>query len=131
MTQTGAHRSMAVPITARRDTTMKRRIRTVVGVTTLLTTCLTAPALAANDRMQLECTGGDLAGTTIERTNGSSWWAQPDDTVYTTRYIRVTDEQGDTLYEHNHGKKSGPTQSCVGNHFGSTWYVEIVAAGSH
>jgi hypothetical protein len=110
---------------------MKRSLRTVVGVATLLTTCLAAPALAANDRMQLECIGGDLAGTTLERTNGSSWWSQPSGSVSTTRSISVTDADGTTVYEHTYGKKSGPAQSCVAQHYGYTWQVEIVAAGSH
>jgi hypothetical protein len=108
---------------------VKRRISTAVFVTTLLTASLSVPALAANERMELECTGGDLEGTTLERTNGSSWWEQSSGTVYTTRSILVT-HQYDTVYEHTYGKKSGPAQTCVADHFGFTWHVEVVAAGS-
>jgi hypothetical protein len=109
---------------------VKRRICTAVFATTLLTASLSAPAVAASDRMELKCTGGELAGTTLERTNGSSWWEQPTGTVYTTRSIVVTHEEYGTVYEHTYGKKSGPAQSCIADHFGFTWSVEIVAAGS-
>ncbi len=109
---------------------MKRRISTAVFVTTLLTASLSAPALAANERMELTCIDGDLEGTTLERTNGSSWWVQPSGSVYTTRSILVTHEDHGTVYEHTYGKKSGPAQTCIGEHFGFTWQVEVVAAGS-
>jgi hypothetical protein len=41
----------------------------------------------------------------------------------------VTDGQGDTVYEHTYGKKSGPAQTCAADHYGFTWDVEVVAAG--
>lgn len=52
------------------------------------------PAAAASERMQLECTSGPLAGHTVERSNGSSWWAAEDGTVYTTKSITVSGDEG-------------------------------------
>lgn len=88
------------------------------------------PAAAGRERMQLDCDAGDLAGHTLERTNGSSWWDVEDGTVYATKSLTITSGT-DVVFEHDYGKRSRVTVTCTGiNHSGLTWNLEIVEAGS-
>ena len=87
------------------------------------------PATAGSERMQLECLSGDLAGHTLERTNGSSWWDVEDGTVYTTKSLTITSGD-DVVYERDYGKRSRVAVTCTGDHFDWTWNLEVVEAGS-
>jgi hypothetical protein len=87
------------------------------------------PASAGAERMYLECESGTLNGTTIERSNGASWWDVNDRTVYTTRHIRIEHADFGVVHEHTFGAKSGPVDTCTADHFGFSWTVEVVRAG--
>jgi hypothetical protein len=108
---------------------MRIRTITTAAVTAALITTLGAPAIAQAERMRLECTGGDLEGRTFERSNGYSWWDVADDTVYTTRSIEVVYDD-EVVHSQELGRKSGPAETCIAEHFGSTWTVELVRAGA-
>ena len=110
---------------------MKLRTTALAAITMGLAMSAPGVALGASDRMELHCDSGSLQGTTLERTNGASWWNVEDGTVYTTRSILVTDESNSTVFEHDYGKKSGESETCIGQHFGSTWHVSVVEAGEH
>lgn len=88
---------------------------------------LPGPALAASDRMQLECQGTSLV---VERTNGASWWGS-DGTVYTTQYLRIEDARG--TFEKRYGHVAQDHISCVADHdvhgSSSRWTVHLVLAG--
>lgn len=87
-----------------------------------------APAGASGERMQLHCDSGTLAGHTLERTNGSSWWDVESGTVFTTKSLTVSD--GDAVvYEKDYGTKHGAVESCVADHVDFTWEVELVESG--
>lgn len=79
--------------------------------------------------MELHCDSGDLAGRTLERSNGSSWWDVADRTVYTTKSIVSTDGQ-DVVHHHEYGNKSGTPETCTGQHFEWTWDLTVVEAGA-
>lgn len=85
------------------------------------------PAAAGNERMQLHCESGDLAGRTLERSNGSSWWDVADGTVYTTKWVTVSGGE-DVVYHHEYGKKSGTPETCTAQHFEWTWDLVVVEA---
>ena len=88
----------------------------------------TASPAGAAERMRLNCASGTLAGHTIERTNGSSWWDVNSGTVFTTKSMSVR-EGNESVYEKDYGVKSGEVESCVADHFDFTWEVELVEAG--
>lgn len=87
-----------------------------------------APAGASGERMQLHCDSGTLAGHTLARTNGSSWWDVEFGTVFTTKSL-VISEGGEVVYEKDYGTKTGTVESCVADHFDFTWEVELVESG--
>lgn len=87
------------------------------------------PAAAGSERMQLHCASGSLQGHTLERTNGSSWWDVDTGTVYTTKSLTVSDDQG-IVHQQDYGKKSQAAETCTAQHFEWTWDVEVVDAGS-
>ena len=113
------------------------KLRTSAAVAAALTMAMSVSlpqvAFADSERMQLHCESGSLAGRTLERSNGASWWDVEDGTVYTTRSIRVTDGEGNIAYQHDYGRKSGDAGTCVGEHsgpgFSSEWEVTLVPAG--
>lgn len=86
------------------------------------------PAAAGSERMQLHCESGTLQGSTLERTNGSSWWDVGTGTVYTTKSLTISDDQG-IVHQHDYGKKSQLAETCTGTHFDWTWDLEVVEAG--
>jgi hypothetical protein len=93
-------------------------------------TAAAAPAGAAAERMQLDCDGGSLAGHTLERTNGSSWWDVGSGDVYTTKSIVVSSEEEGTVYAKDHGTKAGgSTEGCTATHFEFTWQLQLVRVG--
>jgi hypothetical protein len=108
------------------------RIRTIAtaAVTAALVSTLGAPAIAQSERMQLHCDHGTLAGATLERSNGSSWWDVADGTVYTTRSL-VVEYDGEVAYQKELGLKAGPVETCDGEHHGGTWSVQLARAGAH
>lgn len=88
-----------------------------------------APVAAANERMELRCTEGSLAGSTIERTNGSSWWDVETGAVYTTKSIVVSDDDG-TVHAKDYGNRTGhQVETCRAPHFGFTWDLQLVRVG--
>lgn len=87
------------------------------------------PAAAGSERMQLHCESGSLAGHTLERSNGSSWWDVHGGAVYTTKSIKVSGDEG-VVYEHGYGKKSNAPETCTGTHFDWTWELQLVRAGA-
>lgn len=94
------------------------------------TAATAVPAGAAAERMQLACDGGSLAGHTIERTNGSSWWDVETGDVYTTKSIVVSSEEEGTVYAKDYGEKAGgTTEDCTAAHFEFTWQLELVRVG--
>jgi hypothetical protein len=104
------------------------RIRaTAIAVTAALAATLPTAALAAAERMQLRCDSGTLAGRTLERTNGSSWWDVADGTVYTTSSLTVS-EGDDVVHSQHYGAKGTSPETCTGTHFDFTWDVELVAS---
>lgn len=105
--------------------TRKATIAAITAITAAIVPSLAAPAVAGSERMQLACASGTLAGHTLERTNGSSWWDVADATVYTTSSIVVTHE-GDVVHEHQYGAKAAVPDTCVGDHHGFTWDLELV-----
>ena len=88
-----------------------------------------APAAAGSERMQLHCESGSLAGHTLERSNGSSWWDVDDGTVYTTKSITVSGDEG-VLYQHDYGRKAKAPETCTATHFDWTWELEVVRTGA-
>jgi hypothetical protein len=105
------------------------RIRTGIALTAMVVaTSLPTAALAASERMHLDCEQEALG--TIERTNGASWWGE-DGSVYTTTHLRIT--QGDqVIHEHAYGnQRPQQTLTCTAEHFDFTWEVELVRAGRH
>jgi hypothetical protein len=82
------------------------------------------PAVADPSRMSLDCEGIDLA---VERTNGTSWWGS-DGAVYTTKHLRVVDDQG--TYEKSYGHVVGNVTVCAADHvvedYASRWTVQLV-----
>lgn len=110
---------------------MKLRVRAVVAglmVAAGGTVASGTTAAAASERMQLECTSGSLAGHTLERSNGSSWWDVEDGTVYTTKSITVSGDEG-VVFQHDYGKKAKESETCTGTHFEWTWDLELMRAG--
>ena len=111
-----------------RRTLHARRALATTGIAAMAMAGLATPTLAQSERMALECTGGTLAGHTIERSNGASWWDQDGSAVYTTRHLQVS--SGDeVVFEKIYGVKSGPSETCTGEHFGFTWDVELAVSG--
>jgi hypothetical protein len=129
VTRASATRRLLAPDHRPRGNQMRSRTITTAAVTAALITTLGAPAIAQAERMQLECTGGDLTGRAFERSNGYSWWDVADGTVYTTRSIEVTYDD-EVVHSQEFGRKSGPAETCIAEHFGSTWTVELVRAGA-
>jgi hypothetical protein len=111
---------------------MKNRIRTaaVAGIAGVLFAGTSGPAAAESERMYLHCESGSLAGGTIERANGASWWDVADGTLYTTRSLHVSHPDHGTVYEHTYGRKSAEPETCTASHVGFTWTVELVRAGA-
>lgn len=105
-----------------------RRTLATTGIAALLVASLSVPGVARSERMELRCAAGTLAGHTIERSNGASWWDERAGTVYTTRHVEIS--AGDeTVFEKTYGLKSGPTETCTAEHFGFVWTVELAASG--
>jgi hypothetical protein len=103
------------------------RIRTGIALTAMVVaTSLPTAALAASERMHLDCEETELGR--IERTNGASWWGE-DGSVYTTTHLQVT--RGDqVIHEHAYGnQRPQQTLTCTAEHFEFTWEVELVRAG--
>ena len=105
------------------------KIRTTLAGAAFAVSVLGAPtpAAASAERMQLTCHDGTLAGHTLERTNGSSWWDVDDGTVYTTKSLLIT-EGDQVVYEKNYGHTASAEETCVGDHFEWTWNVTVVRA---
>jgi len=100
-----------------------RRALVLAAATAALLLSAPAPAAADAERMRLACADG----RTIERSNGSSWWAVGSDAVYVTERLVITGEDGTTRYDRSYGHKgNGDGSTCVGEHFGSTWTVHLV-----
>lgn len=93
------------------------------------TAAAAAAAAAGSERMQLHCESGSLAGHTLERSNGSSWWGVDDGTVYTTKSITVSGDEG-VVYHRDYGKKDKAPGTCTATHFGWTWQLEVVRTGA-
>ena len=113
---------------------MKLRTTAVAILTMGLAMSAPTAALGASDRsdrMELHCDEGTLEGTTLERSDGASWWDVEDGTVYTTQSLLITDGEGNTVFEHDYGQKSHEAETCTGEHFGFTWDVSVVRAGDH
>lgn len=92
----------------------------------VVATSLPTAALAASERMHLDCEQEALGR--IERTNGASWWDEGGN-VYTTTHLRVTQDD-QMVYEHAYGKqRPQQTLTCTAEHFDFTWEVELVRAG--
>jgi hypothetical protein len=104
----------------------KTRTAVTAAVAAALVAAVAAPSLAAADRMALHCDSGTLVGHTLERSNGSSWWDQADGTVYTTTSLVITDDEEEVVHERHYGGKAADPETCTGEHFGSTWHVELV-----
>ena len=84
---------------------------------------LACPAAADAERMVLACQDG----RTIERSNGSSWWGVDHEAVYTTEHLLITGSDGEVHHEKSYGRKgNGARSTCVAEHFGSTWTVDLV-----
>ena len=103
------------------------RIRTGIALTAMVVaTSLPTAALAASERMYLDCEQEELGR--IERTNGASWWDEGG-SVYTTTHLLVT-RDGQVVYEQAYGnQRPQQTLACTAEHFGFTWEVELVRAG--
>lgn len=109
------------------------RTRTKVAIASLAISMAAgagaAPVAAANERMELQCTEGSLAGSTFERTNGSSWWDVQSGAVYTTKSIIVSDDAG-IVHAKEYGNRTGHVPAtCSGAHFEFTWDLELVRVG--
>lgn len=87
------------------------------------------PAAAGSERMQLHCESGSLAGHTVERSNGSSWWDVGDGALYTTKSIKVSGDEG-IVYQRDYGKKAKAAETCTATHFDWTWELELVQTGT-
>lgn len=87
------------------------------------------PAAAGSERMQLHCESGSLAGHTLERSNGSTWWDVDDGAVYTTKSIKVSGDEG-VVYEHDYGKKAEAAETCTGTHLDWTWELAVGRTGA-
>ncbi|HVM28894.1 MAG TPA: hypothetical protein VM433_14645 [Mycobacteriales bacterium] len=99
---------------------MRRLLAVAAGLT--LVPALAAPASASSERMQLACQDGRI----IERSNGSSWWGVDHAAGYVTEHLLVT-SGGQVQYEKDYGRKgAGARSTCVADHFGSTWTVQLV-----
>lgn len=104
------------------------RTRTaVIAATAAILASIPATALASAERMQLTCDTGSLAGQTLERTNGSSWWDVTEGTVYTTTSL-VVSHDNDVVHSQQYGAKASAPETCSGSHFDFTWDVELVAS---
>lgn len=79
------------------------------------------PAAAGSERMQLHCQDGRV----IERANGSSWWGVDHSAGYVTEHLLIT-EDGETRYEKEYGQPRGDRSTCIADHFGWVWTVELV-----
>lgn len=106
---------------------MKTRTAALAAMTAAIVASLPTTAMASNERMSLTCDTGSLAGHTLERTNGASWWDVADGTVYTTTSLVIT-SGGDTVHHHDYGGKATEAETCTGDHFGFTWHVAVVAS---
>jgi hypothetical protein len=95
-----------------------------LAVGALLVPVLSAPASADSQRMQLHC-GGDVG--VIERTNGASWWGVDHDAGYATEHLIIR-QDGEVVFAKSYGRKGPDAErsTCVADHFGSTWTVELV-----
>lgn len=101
-----------------------RPVRAAAVVAAVLGSLLAvpAPALASSERMQLECEDGRV----LERTNGSSWWGVNHEAGYVTEHLRIT-QDGEVAHEQDYGRKgNGQRSTCVADHFGYVWTVDLV-----
>lgn len=104
---------------------MKTAVAAVIASVGLAGIGLMASPAGAGDRMQLACETGTLAGQTLERTNGASWWDVASRAVYTTKSMTI-EADGDVVYAKEYGEKSGSTETCTGTRWdGSVWSLEL------
>lgn len=99
------------------------RLWGVAVTATALVLAPSLPAAADAERMELHCDDG----STIERSNGASWWGVDHDAGYTAEYLLVT-HGTDIVYEKTYGTR-GPQADrsvCTADHFGYTWRVQLV-----
>lgn len=103
------------------------RAAAVLVATAVLAVAPAVPA-GASERMRLDCDG---AIGVIERTNGASWWDVDDGTVYTTKHLRVEDDNG--VFEKSYGHVASEAVVCEAAHvvddYESDWTVHLVVAG--
>lgn len=108
---------------------MRTRTAALAAMTAVIAMVLPSAATASSERMSLTCDSGTLAGRTLERSNGASWWDVSTGDVYTTVSL-VVSSGDEEVHRHHYGAKAGDHQTCLGDHFDFTWDVVLVASAA-
>lgn len=108
---------------------MKARLTLAAATVAVWVVSSAGPVSAANERMHLTCESGTLAGHTLERTNGSSWWDVESGAVYTTKTLVI--ESDGSRYEKHYGHEAATGETCMAEHFDWFWSVTVVPSGAN